>query len=76
VIGRIKAAIARIPAPVRHAILAALSVAAAAVWEAWRNGEATDPSGLVAVAVAAVLAWATPLVQSYGLGRVRPVTDR
>lgn len=69
-IRKFKMAIGALPAPVRHAVLAAFSVAVAAVWEAWTTGDVTDPSGLAVVAAAAVIGWATPLIQSWGRGRV------
>jgi hypothetical protein len=69
-IDRARAAVGSLPAPVRHLVLAALAVVGPAVWEAWRSGEVRTPGGLAVVAWAALLAWATPLVQSYGLGKL------
>ncbi|OFV82817.1 MAG: hypothetical protein A2Y78_10095 [Acidobacteria bacterium RBG_13_68_16] len=73
---RVRNAVGRLPAPVRHLVLAALAVVIPAVWEAWRSGEVRTPGGLAVVAWAALLAWATPLVQSYGLGKLREVLGR
>ena len=67
--------IAALPAPIRHLILGLLAtLSAAALTYAADNVDtitATIPpvyQGIATVLIGAFIAWATPLVQSYGLG--------
>jgi hypothetical protein len=59
----LSAEIAKVPAPVRHATL--MLLASLVSWLV-----TSDPTGAFTTGVgAALLAWLTPLVQGYGLGK-------
>jgi hypothetical protein len=63
--------IARLSAPIRHLLLlllaAGLTFAAEQLPSLDLNAQA---SSLLTLAIAALLAWLTPLIQSYGLGQL------
>jgi hypothetical protein len=61
------------PAPIRHLILAAIAVLGSwAITDLvpWLNGQ-TGYGALAAALVAALVAYFTPLVNSYGVGKSR-----